>query len=184
MESGGQLVISVLSCFQFGKGHRHQAYIEMESQLGRRAGLAVAQTRQLFGITEQEFNLEASFVRAIEACRREIDVGAQEERRAVRAGLDNSDNTHVAFELHMVDHLGVEGNPLVAGRHRLKAQQFRPMHLAVVWLWTARAGTWRTIIEKAEVGITAQCANLMERYGPDTIKELLFAVIAIGDDVA
>lgn len=58
------------------------------------------------------------------------------------------------------------------------------MHLAVILLRTARAGTWRTIIEKAEGGITAQFANLMERYGPDTIEEFLFAVIAIGDDVA
>ena len=58
------------------------------------------------------------------------------------------------------------------------------MHLAVVWLRTARAGTWRTIREITEVGITAPLANLMEGYGPDTIEECLLAVIAIGDDVA
>jgi hypothetical protein len=75
---GGQLVMSVLSCFQLGKGHSHQAHLDMESQLGLRAGLAVAQTRKLFGLTEQACNLEARFVIAIEACRGEIDVGAQE----------------------------------------------------------------------------------------------------------
>jgi hypothetical protein len=73
---GGQLVMSILSCFQFGQGQSHQAHIEMESQLGLRAGLAVAQTRKLFGITESECNLEARFVKAIEACRSELDVGA------------------------------------------------------------------------------------------------------------
>jgi len=181
---GGQLVMRVLSCFQFGKGHSHQAHIEMESQLSLRAGLAVAQTRKLFGITEQEFNLEARFVKAIEACRSEIGVGAKEERRAVRAGLDDHDDAHVAFELHMVDHLGVEDNPLIAGRHPLKASQIRPMHFAVLLLRTAGPGTWRAMIEVAEVCITAQFANLMELYGLDTIEEFLFAVIAIGDHVA
>jgi hypothetical protein len=52
----------------------------MESQLGRRAGLAVVQTRKLFGIPEQEFDLETRFVIALEACCSESDVGAKEDR--------------------------------------------------------------------------------------------------------
>ena len=156
----------------------------MERQLGRRAGLAIAHTRQWFGITAQACTLEARVVIAREACRSMRDVGAQEECRAVRAGLDHPDDTHVACERPMVDHLRVEDDPRSAGRHPLNARQLRPVPRAVVRLRTARAGAWRPIREKAAVGLTAPCAHLMERDGPDPLKACLLAVIASGDDVA
>ena len=176
--------MSILSCCPFGTGYRHPAHLERERQRGLRAGLARAPSGQWLGITEQEVNLDARVVIAIETCRREIDVGAQEACGAVRTGLDHQDDTHVALARHLVDHLGVADNSRLAGRHPLKARPVRPMHLAVVWLWTARAGTWRTILAIAEVGIMAPLATLMERDGPAPLEELLCAVIAIGDDVA
>ena len=115
--AGGQLVISLLACVQFGQGHSRHAHLDMARQRGRRAGRAVAQTRHGCGITAQACTLEARLVSALAACRSTVDVGATAEGSAVRAGLDPQDDTHVALARPRVDHLGVEDNPRIAGRH-------------------------------------------------------------------
>jgi hypothetical protein len=49
-------VASLLTRFQFGDIHRAQTGIEVKVQFGFGAGLAIAQTRKLFGIAEDKLN--------------------------------------------------------------------------------------------------------------------------------
>ena len=58
------------------------------------------------------------------------------------------------------------------------------MHLAVVGFGTAWTGRLGSLVEIAQIGVDAQFANLLKPQGTDTPEKFLFAVIAIGDDVA
>jgi hypothetical protein len=157
--------------------------MNMESELGLRARLAVSQPRKWLGIAEQEVALNARFVIALETGCSAIEVGAEQDRRAVRRGLDDHDDTDVALALHIVDHLGVEDNPLIPRRDLYKARYIRPRHCAVIRLRAAGTGTWRTIIEGAEVGIATPLADLLEPEGLEPGKAWLCAVIALGHHV-
>jgi hypothetical protein len=57
------------------------------------------------------------------------------------------------------------------------------VHLAVVGFGTAWPWALRSLVEIAQIGVDTQFTNLLKPQGTDTCGELLFAVIAIGDDV-
>jgi hypothetical protein len=58
------------------------------------------------------------------------------------------------------------------------------VHLAVIGLGTTWTWAFRSLVEIAEIGVEAQFPNLLKPQGTDTLEEFLFAVIAIGNDVA
>ena len=167
---GSPLVMSVLSCFQCGKGHRPQAHLAHATPAWPESGPGRRSTPAIVWPHGTGMHAGSARCQSLEACRGAIDVGAQEERRAVRAGLDTHADTHVALARHLVDHLGGEAHPLSAGRHPLHARPLRPLPLAVRWRADGQAGTWRTILARAAGGRTAPWAKRLERYGPDTLE--------------
>ena len=84
----------------------------------------------------------------------------------------------------MVDDLGVEDHPLIAGHQPRQVRQINLRPFAVVWLQTTRGGTWWAIRTRAKSGLTAPGATLMEICGSNTIEACLVTVRATGDHIA
>ena len=95
-------VILLLARFKLRYIHRAQTGIEVEVKLGFGARLAITETRKLFRIAEDEFNLKARFVKTIESQRLEINIGAKEDRITIGLGIDHDHHLQVAFELDVI----------------------------------------------------------------------------------
>src|SRR5919108_2830143 len=55
-------LVGYLTGLQLGEAHGAQTGIAMKPQLACRAGLTIAQARELFGVAAQKFDLETRFV--------------------------------------------------------------------------------------------------------------------------
>ncbi len=148
-------------------------------QLGLGTRLTGTQRRKLLGVPKEKFDLEARFVGAIEAVHIHIGIRAEQHRPPVSAGIDHEHHTQIAPKMHVVEDLVIEHDGVVLARYTLKACQVVPMDLAVISLGSPGSWASRSLVEIAQIGVTAQLANLMQPQGVESVKEFTFAVIAI-----
>jgi hypothetical protein len=71
--------IGTLARLQLCKAYGAQTRINMKAQLVSGARLAIAQARELFGIAEQKFDLEARFVIPVDRLGGQRDIRAEEQ---------------------------------------------------------------------------------------------------------
>ena len=88
---------------QFGERHSRQAGVDMEGQGLRLAGLAVSQPSELFAVAEQEFNLEAGYIVAVEFYWIESEVGAKQNRSASGVAVGHDHHPQTATQAGGVD---------------------------------------------------------------------------------
>src|SRR6266700_902326 len=98
------------------------AGIEVKIEFGLCAGLAIAQTRKLFGVAKEKFDLKTRLVIAIEPLGLQGDIRAEEHGIAVTLGMDHDHHLEIALQLHVVEHLMVQHDMLVFGIEALKAR--------------------------------------------------------------
>ena len=146
--------------------------------------MTVGQTGKLLGVSEQKLDLEARLVIAVESQSVYVDVSAKEHSPPVVFGVNHEHHAEVTLKLHMIEDLMIEHDLVLFRLNFFKAREGVPVHLAVGCFRTPWPSALRSLVEIAEIGVEAQFANLLKPQGTDTPKELLFAVIAIGDDVA
>jgi hypothetical protein len=99
-------------------------------------------------------------------------------------GVDHEHDAAVALALARVEPLRIEHDTVSFGLHFCKPCEVVPGHLAVIGFGTAWPGAWRSLVERAEIGVEAQCADVLKPQGTDSSEALLLTVIAIGDDLA
>src|SRR5262249_25996948 len=111
---------AVLTRFELGEGHRTQTGIEVKSEFGFCAGLAIAQTGKLFGVAKEKLDLKARLVIAVEPLGLQVDIRAEEHSIAVALGMDHDRHLEVALQLHRVEHLMVQHDMFIFGVESLK----------------------------------------------------------------
>src|SRR5918992_3773273 len=124
------------------------------------------------------------FVITVDGQSIQVDVCTKEQRSAVVFGVDHENHTEGALELHMVEDLMVDHDRVIFGLHFFKAREVVPVDLAVIGVRTTWSWALGSLVEIAEIGVDTQFANLMQPQVTDTSSEFLFAVIAIGEDIA
>src|ERR671914_1972654 len=157
--------------------------IEVEMKRLLAARLTVGQAGKLFGITEQKFDVKTGLVVTINLQGGEEGIGGKQQSSLylVAVLLHQIDDTGSAFEPDTVDYGGVD----VYSLHFL--DKFKPpevvkFHLAVI-SFAAAPGLFRAGVEKAQIGVMPKFADLGKTGFHHPIGKLLFAVVAIGDEV-
>jgi hypothetical protein len=115
-------IAGLMTRFALGEGSRTQTGIEVKSELGFCASLAIAQTGKLFGVAKEKLDLKAPLVIAIEPLGLQVDSRAEEHGIAVALGMDHNHPLEVALQLHMVENLMGQHDVLVFGIASLKAR--------------------------------------------------------------
>ena len=98
-----------------------QRSIEVKTQAVGISGLAVGETGKLLGVSEDKFDLEAGSIITVDGLRLQVEIGRKEEGmpRLFRVlGIPHDDDAQGAFEGDMVQHLGIEFDPFLAGNKR------------------------------------------------------------------
>src|SRR5262245_54602186 len=113
---------AVLTRFELGEGHRTQTGIEVKSEFGFCAGLAIAQTGKLFGVAKEKLDLKTRLVIAIKPLGLQVDIRAEEHCIAVALGMDYDYHLEIALQLHVVENLMVQHDVLGFGIEALKAR--------------------------------------------------------------
>jgi hypothetical protein len=115
-------VAIVLTRFELGNGHRTHTGIAVQSALGFCAGVAVTQPGQLFGVAQENLDLQTRLVIALEPLGLQGDLRAEEHGIAVALGMDQDHHLEMALPLHVVEHLMGQHDGLVCGIEALKAR--------------------------------------------------------------
>src|SRR5688572_29713642 len=118
----GSGIVPLLMSFQLGHIHRAQTGIEVKVKLGFGAGLAVAQTCKLFGITEYKFNLKALLVIAIELQRLQINICSKENRIVLVLSVEYNHHLKVVLELDVIENLIIQHDVVIFGVETFKAR--------------------------------------------------------------
>jgi hypothetical protein len=113
-----------------------------------------------------------------------VQVCTKEPSFPVACGVNHAHDAAVALERDLVEHLMIAHDILIVGLHFCNPREGVPVPLAVIGLGTAWPWAVRSLGERAQIGVEAQCANLLTPQGTDTREALLFTVRTIGDDVA
>jgi len=89
----------------------------------------------------------------------------------------------ITLQLWMMDYLMIEGNVWIARLDLLKARQIVAGDFPIVGFGPSRPMGTRPLVQVTQMGITTELADQVHLQCTDAIDELLFAEIAIRDQV-
>ena len=185
-EGGRGLSSEEVLGIKFGQIHGCQAGIDMEVQAFFASGLTITESSELFGISKDEFNLETSFVILIDLRGTQLRIRGEQQRVSGMlfvSEIHQIGDAEVSLETDAIDHRRIEMDVLFDLTDILQTTQIIEMDLAIILAMSTSGLLW-TIIQIAQIGITAELSDEVEMASDDPFDEFVFGEHPIPHHIA
>ena len=161
-ERGRQVTVG-LDGLQFAEGHGGEAGIDLKGERIGSAGLAMGEPGELLAVAEQEFNLEAGLVIAVERDGVQVQIGAEQEGEPPGPPVDDDHDADAPAQAGEIDEGGFEAEIRVGGSHGGKHRRVPagPIDLPGIAAGSPPPGVGSGI-EVTRIGITPEFADQVE----------------------
>jgi len=174
-----------LDGLQLTQGDRSQARIDLKGDRIGSAGLAMSESRKLFTVSEEKFDLETGFVVPVERRGVQRLISAEQECGPPGPPVNDDDDPHRAAQSGEVDDRGFEPVIRVWGEHTGKNRRVPLGPIDLTGIATrGSTSSVRAGVEVTGVGVTSKFTDQIELEGAHPIDELDLAEKPIGGEVA